>query len=76
MDFIHSLHWQRKKRFRWEITEYMIEYAIKNANAVRDKRWPDLLNAICVIIPPGRPLKVVYRREQGRIKIITAYWMD
>ena len=76
MDFIESAHWKRKKEYREDITENIIEYAIKNSNELRDKYWEDALNAICRIPPSGRILKVVYKKHQSKIKIITAFWLD
>ncbi len=54
----------------------MIEYALNNSNELKDKYWEDALNAISRIPPSGRILKVVYRKEQSKIKIITAFWLD
>jgi len=76
MKLDHSEHWQRKKKYRKDITDDMIEYAIHNSNELKDKHWVDALNAICRIPPSGRILKVVYRKEKSEIKIITAFWLD
>lgn len=76
MEFAESEHWKRKRKHRKGISEDMIEYAIQNSNELKDKYWEDALNAICRIPPSGRILKVVYRREKNKIKIITAFWLD
>jgi len=77
MKFKYSLHWKQKRDVRKEITDDLIEYAIQHSNALRDKNWPDALNAICRVPPMGRILKVVYRRiGKDTIKIITAFWLD
>jgi len=77
MKFEYSLHWKRKREIRKEITDDLIEYAIQHSNVLRDKNWPDTLNAICRVPPMGRILKVVYKRVgKGTIKIITAFWLD
>ncbi|MFH1365517.1 MAG: hypothetical protein ABIH28_02960 [archaeon] len=54
----------------------MIEYAISNSNELNDKLWEDALNVICRIPPSGRILKVVYKKEKSKNKIITAFWLD
>ena len=61
MKFEYSLHWKRKREIRKEITDDLIEYALQLSNVLRDKTWPDALNAICRVPPMGRILKVVYR---------------
>ena len=77
MKFVYSLHWKRKTEIRKEITADLIEYAIQHSNVLRDKNWPDALNAIWRVPPMGRILKVVYRRMgKDKIKIITAFWLD
>jgi len=76
MDFIESEHWKRKKLKRKDISNYDIEYAITNSNEIMDKYWGDALNAISRIPPSGRILKVIYKREKSKIKIITAFWLD
>jgi hypothetical protein len=76
MIFIDSNHWKRKREYRPDITNDIIEYAIMNSNALKDKYWRDALNAVCRIPPSGRILKVVYRKEKNKIKIITAFWLD
>jgi hypothetical protein len=76
MRFAHTDHWRKKWRFRPDITDDAIEYAITHAPATRDKHWPDLLNAVWSIPPSGRRPKVVYKREGGKFKIVTAFWED
>ena len=77
MKFVYSLHWRQKSKIRKEVTDDLIEYAIQHSNALKDKYWPDVVNAICRVPPMGRILKVVYRRiGKDTIKIITAFWLD
>jgi hypothetical protein len=76
MDFIESDHWKKKRKYRRDVTDDVIEYAIKNSNELKDKHWEDALNAICRIPPSGRILKVVYKKSKNKIKIITAFWLD
>jgi hypothetical protein len=73
---LYSLHWARKKKYRTTITEADIEYSITHSMIIPDKRWNDVLNAICRIPPSGRILKVVYKRKGKFYKILTAYWLD
>lgn len=77
MQFVESNHWKQKKKYRPDISEYMMEYAIQNSDELHDKHWDDASNAICRIPPMGRMLKIVYKRiGKQQIKIITAYWLD
>ena len=76
MALIYSEHWIKKRKYRKDITDDMIEYAIQNSNELKDKYWEDALNAICRIPPSGRILKVIYRKEKSKLKIITAFWLD
>ena len=76
MELIDSEHWKKKRNYRNDITNDSIEYAIQNSNELKDKHWKDALNAICRIPPSGRILKIVYKKEQEKIKIITAFWLD
>ncbi len=77
MKLVYSKHWKRKMRYRKDITDNLIEYALLNSNILRDKYWENALNAICRVPPSGRILKVVYRRlNKNRVKIITAFWLD
>ena len=77
MKFVYSEHWKRKRKYRPDITDEKIEYAIQNSTELRDKYWSDTLNAISRIPPTGRMLKVAYKKlESNNIKIITAFWLD
>ena len=76
MELAYSEHWKRKLNYRKDITDYMIEYAIINSNEHKDKYWEDALNAISRIPPSGRILKVIYKREKSKYKIISAFWLD
>ena len=76
MSLTDSEHWKKKRKYRKDITDDMIEYAIQNSNELKDKHWEDALNAISRIPPSGRILKVVYRKEQSKNKIITVFWLD
>jgi len=67
----------RKKRYRADITDDLIEYAIINSNELRDKYWGDASNAVCRVPQLGKMLKVIYRRiGKNKIKVITAFWLD
>ena len=46
MSFEYSKHWLKKREYRKEITEDLIDYCIKNSNKLRDKYWEDAWNAI------------------------------
>ena len=37
MKLAESKHWKRKRKYRKDITDDMIEYAIKNSNELKDK---------------------------------------
>jgi hypothetical protein len=76
MELIESEHWKRKRKYRKDITDDIIEYGIKNSNELKDKYWEDALNAISRIPPSGRILKVVYKKGKSKLKIITAFWLD
>ncbi|MFH0711883.1 MAG: hypothetical protein V1889_02125 [archaeon] len=76
MQLSNSEHWSKKRKYRKDITNDIIEYAINNSNELKDKFWEDALNAICRIPPSGRILKVVYKKEKSNNKIITAFWLD
>ena len=75
MKFEYSNHWVKKKNYRPEITDEIIWYCIKNSNKIKDKTWPDVLNAIVKLPSSGRILKVVYKMKGETIKILTAYWL-
>lgn len=76
MELKESEHWKKKKKYRKDISDDAIEYAIMNSNELKDKYWEDALNAISRIPPSGRILKVVYKKSKDKIKIITAFWLD
>ena len=76
MKLEYSEHWIKKQKSRPSITAADIEYAIINSAELRDKHWPDALNAITRVPPSGRILKVVYKRMKGAFKVITAFWLD
>lgn len=76
MDIVYSKHWERKRGRRKTILHDQIEYALQNSNVLKDKHWEDALNAICRVLPHGRILKVVYKREKGKYKVITAFYLD
>jgi hypothetical protein len=73
----HSNYWKAKRKYRSEITDDFIEYAIQNSNVLNDRKWEDLFNAIARVPTNGRKLKVVYRRKgKNNIEVITSYWID
>lgn len=37
MNFEYSEHWTKKKKYRPEITDDLIEYGIQNSNKLRDR---------------------------------------
>jgi len=77
MGFEYSMHWIKQRKFRPEIKDSDMEYAIQNSAQLKDKYWEDALNAIARIPPSGRILKVVYKKvKSNKIKIISAYWLD
>ncbi len=76
MPFKYSDYWNRKRKYRPDITDDIIEYAVKNSNEMKDRTYEERRNAISRIPPSGRLLKVVYQHQEGKIKIITAYWLD
>ncbi len=77
MEISYSEHWQKKKKYRLDITDEAIEYVIENSAELIDKYWIDALNAITRVPPKGRLLKVIYKRlGNNRIKVITAFWLD
>tara|TARA_Y100000310_G_scaffold332353_1_gene407764 strand:- start:1815 stop:2018 length:204 start_codon:yes stop_codon:yes gene_type:complete len=65
-----------KKKYRQDITDDIIEYCLQKSQTLRDKKWPDVLNAIAPVPPSGRTLKVVYKRKGKSIKMLTAYWLN
>ncbi|MBI2631683.1 hypothetical protein HYW75_01635 [Candidatus Pacearchaeota archaeon] len=80
MKIEYSLHWEKQKRFRPEITDDLLELCIQNSEKLKDRNWEDTFNAIVRIPPSGRILKVVYKEiykdESKTIKILTSYWLD
>lgn len=77
MELTPSKHWKIQRKFRPDITDEAILYAITNSDELKDKYWPDVLNAIARIPPSGRILKVIYKRiSSDKLKIITAFWLD
>ncbi len=77
MKLEYSKHWLKKRKYRADIIDDMVLYSIQNSAQIRDKYWEDALNAIAKIPPSGRTLKVVYKRvKNGKIKVISAFWLD
>ena len=77
MNIEYSKHWIKKQQNkRKDITNDMIEFAIENSEILKDKYWKNTLNAISMIPHSGRTLKVVYKRKNQKVFIITAYWLD
>lgn len=77
MEFAYSEHWKRKRKYRKDITDEFMKYALMNSNELKDKYWENALNAISRIPPSGRILKVVYRKlANDKVKIVTAFWLD
>ncbi len=77
MELEHSEHWKRKNKYRKDITDELIQYAIMNSSALKDKHRENALNAICRVPPSGRILKVVYRKLfKDKVRVITAFWLD
>ena len=76
MHFIYSKHWLLKNKYRKNINETDIEYAILNSDIIKDRKWENAFNAICRVPPSGRILKVVYKRKGKAYKILTAHWLD
>jgi hypothetical protein len=73
----YSKHWSKKHlKKKKDITNDLIEYALKNSREMKDRNWESAFNAISRIPPSGRILKVVYRRMQHKVFIVTAYWLD
>ena len=77
MEINHSFHWKKQRKYRKDIPDDFIVYAVSNSPILRDKIWPNVYNAISRIPPSGRLLKVVYRRiNKDRIIVVTAFWLD
>lgn len=77
MEIEYSKHWIKKQKSnKKDITNDVIEFAIKNSDILKDKYWKEAFNAICKIPPSGRVLKVVYKKINRKVFIITAYWLN
>jgi len=77
MEFVYSRHWIKKHSGkRKDIVEDFIGYAVLNSSELRDRRWDGVLNAIARVPPSGRILKVVYKKLNAKVFIITAYWLS
>ena len=77
MQIVESLHWKKKKKFRKDVEDYMIEYAVNNGKLEKDRLHKNALNSICAIPQTGRKLKVVFRKTgKESIKLITAYYLE
>ena len=76
MDFEYSIHWNKKREKRKDITDDMFEIAISSSRIIKDGRWEDAFNAIAIVPYTGRTLKVVYKKSGGKVFIITAYWVN
>ncbi len=77
MEILYSKHWLKKnKKKKKDITNDSIEFALKNSRELKDRYWIDAFNAISRIPPSGRILKIVYKKLNTKIFIITAYWLD
>lgn len=77
MEIEFSKHWLKKHiKKKKDITNDAIEFVLINSRETKDKYWKDALNAVSRIPPSGRTLKVVYKKSNQKIFIITAYWLD
>ena len=77
MQIEHTNYWERKRRFRPEITDDFIEYAVQNSDILKDRNWEELFNAIARVPTTGRKLKVAYRRKgKNNIEVVTSCWLD
>ena len=77
MEIEYSKHWLKKhQRKKKDITNDVIEYTIKNSRVMNDRNWKEAFNAISRIPSSGRILKVVYKKTNEKIFIVTAYWLD
>jgi len=77
MKIIYSEHWIKKQKSKKkDITNDVIEFAIKSSVMLKDKYWKDAFNAVSKIPPSGRTLKVVYKKLNQKVFIITSYWID
>ncbi len=58
MKIIFSKHWIKKqKEKKKDITNDIIEFALKNSKVLKDKYWEEAFNAVSKIPPSGRTLK-------------------
>jgi hypothetical protein len=77
MEIEYSKHWSEKHpKKKKGITHDVLEFAIKNSTILKDRLWDDAFNAICRIPPAGRILKVIYKKANQKVFIMTAYWLD
>jgi len=49
---------------------------LKDSIVLKDKYWNNAFNALSKIPPSGRILKVVYKKVNQKIFIITTYWLS
>ena len=49
---------------------------MKGSEILKDRSWKDAFNEISKVPPSGRTLKVVYKKLNQKVFIITAYWMN
>ena len=77
MDLILSKHWLKKReKKRKDISKDTIEFAITNSKEMKDKYWEGVFNVVCKVPPSGRMLKVVYKKADQKVFIVTAYWLN
>jgi len=77
LEIVESFHWQKKKKYRKNIEEYMIEHAIINSEHKKDLHHKNAVNATAKIPQTGKTLKVVFRKiGEQKIKLITAFYID
>jgi len=77
MSLESSKHWERKRRFRPDVSDDMLLTVIGRGRKTRDVHWAGVLNSVGKVPSTGRRLKVVYRMlGRKRYRIITAYWLD
>ena len=77
MDITYSKHWIKKQKSKKkDITNDIIEFALKDSIVLKDKCWNNAFNALSKIPSSGRILKVVYKKVNQKIFIITTYWLS
>jgi hypothetical protein len=77
MEIEYSKHWIKKRKSKKkDITDDVIEFVLKNSRILKDKYGGDAFNAVLKIPYSGRTLKIVYKKLNQKIFIITAYWLD